>query len=316
MADDKLTEREQKIVNAAKVAYETYGTQLSLRQIFYRLVASRAIDKTESQYKGLSALLVKARKLRLIDSSMMEDRTRKYLAGDDPFETAEQHYRGWRRAFLDCANLYKYPRWKDQPEVVQVWCEKQALERLFSSVCVRLKVRLGVCKGYPSFTFLQEANRTIRAEGKPVTILYFGDWDPSGLDIDRHIAEEFGDFFRSNVTVERISITEEQIEEYELISAPAKKSDARANGFIAEHGDEVYELAAFEPDDMTAIIEEAVMEHVDKSIWDDHSRRQNEIRKKVLEMVKGSGLTVEEDEIAEIEDDDEDESEGEEEDEE
>lgn len=291
MAKDQLSPREQKIVDAAKKVFQTYGTRVSLRQIFYRLVGTGVIDKSENQYKGLSGILVKARKLRKIQSDVLEDRTRKFLVGDVGYITPENHFNAWKRAFLNCSDRYSYPKWKDQPELVQVWCEKQALERLFQEVCEEYNIRLGVTRGYPSFTFLQEANRIINSENKPVTILYFGDWDPSGLDIDRHIRDEFGDFFVSDVDVERIAITEEQISEYSLISAPAKRSDARSGRFIEEHGEEVYELAAFEPDVLQDIIRRAIEEHIDMDIWNEHEDKEEALKSEIRKLIEDSGIS-------------------------
>jgi hypothetical protein len=52
-----------------------------------------------------------------------------------------------------------------------------------------------VTRGYSSLTFAYSAARTIRRGGKPCHLYYFGDHDPSGVDIDRVLAtylDEFG----------------------------------------------------------------------------------------------------------------------------
>jgi hypothetical protein len=54
---------------------------------------------------------------------------------------------------------------------------------------------------------------------KRIHILYFGDFDPSGEDMDRHLVDALSYFFdldRYLVDFERIAVTEDQIDEYDL----------------------------------------------------------------------------------------------------
>lgn len=50
-------------------------------------------------------------------------------------------------------------------------------------------VRTFLTRGYPSFTYVQRMASYIlrRLKGKPTIILYFGDFDPSGFDIERDL---------------------------------------------------------------------------------------------------------------------------------
>ena len=55
-------------VNDVLVEYEDY-LPLSVRQIFYRLVATRGYPKDERAYDRLAEALVRARRARIIDST-------------------------------------------------------------------------------------------------------------------------------------------------------------------------------------------------------------------------------------------------------
>jgi hypothetical protein len=85
-----------------------------------------------------------------------------------------------------------------------------------------------------------------------VTILYFGDFDPSGEDMARSLRERL-DWFCERAdcaTPETIktALTAQDVREYRLPPQMVKKSDTRAAGFIAEHGEGCVELDALPVD--------------------------------------------------------------------
>ena len=63
-------------VNAILTEYEG---PLTLRQVFYRLVAAQVIENTERQYKRLSEVLTKAWRQGLVDEDRIIDRIRQTL---------------------------------------------------------------------------------------------------------------------------------------------------------------------------------------------------------------------------------------------
>lgn len=50
----------------------------------------------------------------------------------------------------------------------------------------------------------------------------------------------------------------EQIKEYSLPPAPAKRTDARAESFVARHGEDTVELDALRPGVLQELVKEAV----------------------------------------------------------
>jgi hypothetical protein len=123
----------------------------------------------------------------------------------------------------------------------------------------------------------------IDARDKAV-ILYFGDHDPSVLDIIRHIRERL---WQLGITADlrHIALVREQIEEHNLPPQPAKHTDARTFGYSLEHGDEAWELDALEPDDLQQIIRDSVAEYYDKNTYERVKEKQAEVRTRLKEMV-------------------------------
>jgi hypothetical protein len=76
-----------------------------------------------------------------------------------------------------------------------------------------------------------------------MTILYFGDFDPSGEDMHRSLIERLG-FFGCAPEVIKCALTLEDIRRYQLPSDFTKSTDTRQAGHIAKWGDISVELDA------------------------------------------------------------------------
>jgi hypothetical protein len=81
-------------------------------------------------------------------------------------------------------------RWYNQPNYVEVWEEKNDLMRDFEIIFKGKGIKLRANKGYSSLVFLYECTEelkevieTKKIEPEYIYIEYFGDWDPSGLEI-------------------------------------------------------------------------------------------------------------------------------------
>lgn len=259
--------------------------RLTLRQIYYRLVAAQIFPNVLSSYKWLSTVLVDARKDGQIAYSSIEDRTRPHVDGHGTERSAAEQFNRYWNYVTNLDRNYTMPKWWHQPKRVQVWLEKQALSALFRQVTDAQGVDLEVCRGYPSLTFLWEAaeNSTGLPDGQEIEILYFGDFDPSGEDIERYVGESLRSDFGIDVNVTRVAITRSQIDQYQIPPAPAKTTDSRYGSFVAEHGVAwQVELDAIEPRVLQGLVRDAVRAHWERDASQERdielSRRQAQIR--------------------------------------
>lgn len=112
-------------------------------------------------------------------------------------------------------------------------------------------------------------------------ILYMGDHDPSGIDMHRDIRtrlQEFG----CTAEVERIALTQDQIDEYDLPPNPTKKIDPRSRKYYEKYGSKSWELDALDPEVLTEIVEGRILEYLDKDRHDG-ALRQEQKEKDALE---------------------------------
>jgi hypothetical protein len=200
------------------------------------------------------------------------------------------------RKTLSGSSYFKFPKWMDQEYYVEVWIEKSALRATFDNYLSEYKVALVPSRGYSSWTFLKEASDRIQenADGKTPLILYFGDFDPSGVDIERFLRESMNGYFGINMEVIRIGVTKDQIELYKLPSTPddaeeiAKlHKDSRFNSW--EYGNyrvELDALLAFVPDEFERIVKESIQAYFDEEIYKGVLEQQNEAKELISEKLK------------------------------
>jgi hypothetical protein len=262
----------EEIVIAVNEIITHYTMKVTLRQVYYRLVAAQVIDNNINSYKRLSKILTNAREEGEVDPDKFEDRGRYTEGGDSGYDDVDDFMKIRKELFIDAWKNYRRLAWAGQDDYVEVWVEKDALASQMTEVAGQYGVLVSVARGYSSFTFLHEAVERIldfKEVGRVPQILYFGDFDPSGQDmvrdlgarLDRYGIEDAPDMIR------KVALTPNQIEQYQLPPAPTKEGDSRAKKFIEEHGDACVELDALDPPVLREIVRRAILGHVNSEIW-------------------------------------------------
>lgn len=243
------------LIEAAAVVLAEHNP-MTVRQVYYQLVARHIIENNRNEYQRLSNVLVKARQDGLIPWEWIEDRTRK------PRQPAMW---GDLREFLETVrHAYRRDVWTSQSLYVEVWLEKEALAGIFEPITEAYGVTLVVGRGYNSWSALHDAALRIRAMEKPAKILYFGDFDPSGEDIPRALAEGLA-FFGVYPEVVKVALTKEDVLAYKLPPDFTKKTDTRSRAFVEKHGDMAVELDALPLPVLRDKIREAIEVNLDLS---------------------------------------------------
>lgn len=225
----------------------------TVRQLYYQLVTLGAIEKTEQEYKGtVCRLLGLMRRDGSIPFWWLADNTR--------WQLKPKSFSSLDRMLEDSIRLYRRDLWESQEAYCEIWLEKDALSGVLYQETEQWDVRLMVTRGYPSLTFLHSAAESIAFQEKPAFIYYFGDYDPSGLDITRAVEEGLREFApEADITFERVAVSREQIERWQLPSRPTKKSDSRAKRFKGEST----EVDAIPPARLRELARECIERHLD-----------------------------------------------------
>ena len=207
--------------------YEVAATDhpVTVRQVFYRLVSKGVIAKTEGEYdKTVCRLLGNMRREGEIPFGWIADNTR--------WMRKPRTHTGLAAMLEESAKLYRRDLWDSQDVYIEVWLEKEALAGVIYDVTAKWDVPLMVTRGYPSLTYLHEAAEAIEAQDRPVHLYYFGDHDPSGVDIERVVKERIAEFAPwADVALDRVAVTAGQVKQLHLPTRPTKRSDSRSRGW-------------------------------------------------------------------------------------
>jgi hypothetical protein len=257
----------------------------SLRGIFYALVSLEVIPNTQNAYKLLSRALVKAREDVIIPDEWIVDETRTIVDIDDIYAPPEDLIDDLLSDLTeDFPQRYKdeIPRWYKQPKYVEIWVEKKAMRGVFAAIINAggRQVRIAPNGGWSSRSFSEENHKRLlkkrRREGKDVYVLYYGDYDPSGLRMVQKLKEELTGI---GVHFEHVAITKEQIRQFHLEHLknldPAVRAklgrDSNANYFRSINNGELFQievdaLDALGPDDLKRLLLDNINEYFDEEI--------------------------------------------------
>lgn len=260
--------------------FSAQGFALTLRQLFYQFVSRDLIPNTVKSYKNLGSIVNDARLAGLIDWRHIHDRTRSLRKNS--------HWSDPQDLIHGAALGYGIDMWARQEYRPEVWIEKDALVGVIEEVCTRLDVPYFSCRGYTSQSEMWVGAQRIAAWAKqdqtPI-IFHFGDHDPSGKDMTRDITDRI-ELFMGGVELKRMALNMDQIRQFNPPPNPAKTTDSRARAYIAEFGNESWELDALEPKVIVGLIENAVMELQDTEIWAEDEARLLKDRKLLMKAVR------------------------------
>lgn len=269
------------LVNQIVDEYQAQGYNLTLRQVYYQMVARDYIPNNDKEYKKLGDLINNGRLAGAIDWKAIEDRTRNLKSlshWDDP-----------RDIVRACAEQFKYDKWAVQEYHVEVWVEKDALVGIVGQIANQLDISYFSCRGYVSQSEMWGAAQRLisyEEEGKTCLLLHLGDHDPSGRDMSRDIVDRLS-LFGADVEFERLGLNYDQIELYNPPPNPTKLTDTRSAGYVEEFGHECWELDALEPSVITNLIADGVFSVRDPDLWAEEVKREDQTRKVLHQVSSG-----------------------------
>lgn len=262
-------------MNTIVAEYTRAGYRLTVRQLYYQLVARAVVENTERSYKRVTNLVNDAKLAGMMDWEAIEDRTRAFIRRSR-WNTAQELLNA-------CAAQFHMDMWVNQPERVYVIVEKEALAGVLEPACRDLDVPLLAARGYPSGTVLREFAVSdlfdaVEAD-QAITILHLGDHDPSGIDMSRDLEERLKMFAETNlVSLERIALNMDQVRAQNPPPNPAKTVDPRFQGYQEQYGDESWELDALTPQYLNTLLRGKILDHIAPPQWEERKQEIEDIR--------------------------------------
>lgn len=235
---------------------------MTLRQLFYRLVSSSAINNDKRSYTALCRVMTKARKDGRIDFDHMVDRSRPTYTPyvfDDPQDYARSIKSSYRKDY-----------WLSQSWYVEIWTEKDSISGSIEPITDELGITVRVGRGYLSTTRKYEIARHFmhgRGKDKSIQVFYLGDFDPSGMDLEKDAVAEIRKH-GAQFNIDRLAIHHADIARFNLPPLRVKDDDSRSKNFKRSHGNKCVELDALPVEELRRRIRESVSALIDHERWD------------------------------------------------
>lgn len=199
----------------------------SVRHVFYRMTDPRLpepVEKSDQGYAQVQNRIVKLRRSGALPYGHITDASRRgYFT---------RTYNGAGDFLRRVKGFYRADLWQHADRYVEVWTESRSIAGVVQADCDELAVSLYPCGGFSSISLAYEAAEFINArdDGRPVSILYIGDYDPAGVLIDVALERELRSHLRDDIHMEftRLAITPWDIKTYDLPSKPRKATDRRS----------------------------------------------------------------------------------------
>lgn len=266
-------------INTICANYQRQGFTLTVRQLYYQLVARNIVPNTERSYKNTTALVNDARLAGLVDWDAIEDRTRSFIS--------RPRWRNGKHFMESVAPQYHADPWEGQNSRVFCIVEKEALVGVLERVCNEFDVPLLAARGYPSVSVLREFAEDEILQWHPdqfVHILHLGDHDPSGIDMTRDLVDRLELLCggKYHFDLNRIALNMDQIEENDCPPNPAKLTDSRSDGYVDRYGTVSWELDALEPAYLVDLVRREISDRIDSDIWVSRAAITSEIRRRLI----------------------------------
>lgn len=233
----------------------------TVRAVCYRLFTAGLIPNMgKTATDRVSKQLVWARENGLIPWHWIVDETR-HGERASVWDGVEQ--------IIDSATRsYRRDNWQEQPNVVEVWSEKGTVRGTLWPILSAYGVTFRVLHGFGSATTLNDIARRSLYSIKPITALYVGDFDCSGMfmsEVDIPIRIER---YQGEIELRRIALTEDDTKtDLPHFDAATKSGDSRYRWFVDRYGHRCWELDALSPVTLRQRVEGSILEMLNTDAW-------------------------------------------------
>jgi hypothetical protein len=286
------------ILDAAMGFLRSVPYKTTARWVFYQLLQNDYLE-VKKDYKRLLGYLSKARK-EFYDGwrpdTLADDTRAPILMQRTGYYTLHMRGLGFKDVNIWHETVTKelncpLDRWPDQPAYVEVWFEAAAMQSQFLYYCHE-SIPLLAFHGDVSIPAKWDCTLRIvqrwNAMQKPISILYYGDYDPKGLLIPESARKDVEEFacifiasqikgnraekvkrcvnFLHDFNFVRVGINEEHIEKYNVPENPERPG--------------TYQWEALSDEGARELIQE-VYNHIDTAAFDKCAAYEDELRQKI-----------------------------------
>jgi hypothetical protein len=246
---------------------------ITLRGLFYQCVSVGLFPSTDDKHYNAVKRLTGQLRLKgimpfewLVDSLRTTDKPSSWSGLNDFADTVR--------------NAYRKDFWSHLDWYVHIICEKDAIAGTLQPVTREYDVALSPIRGNTSHSFAHALGSQFARIQKPIFVGYLGDFDPNGMDIERDLKAKLVDHSgraindldletpgEMRIVWQRLAVSGDDIEKFNLMPLSPKKSDSRYRKFIEEHGNQAVEVDALPPDELRKRVRKSIEQFVPQEEW-------------------------------------------------
>jgi hypothetical protein len=254
--------RAAKTIERAEAAYAILSEiqPATVRAVCYRLFVQGLIPSMAKRHTdAISRLLTEERESGEIPWEWIVDETRG-VEGNPMWEDAGHFAESVK-------GQYRRDRWQDQDEWVEVWSEKGTVRGTLAPVLNEFGVSFRVLHGYSSATVVNDVAKLTQYHDRQLTVLYVGDWDPSGMGMSEFDLPTRLERYGGDVNLVRIAIASED-HGLPFFSVHDKRNDPRYKQFLRHYGEKCFEIDALSPPVLRQRVRDYITCMLDTDAWE------------------------------------------------
>jgi len=274
----KPTRESAKLLLECQNLIGEYSGSITLRQLFYLLVESGAIELNEASYRKVKNLMINARKHSRVPPTTFSYNTPK--VDDTIFGDAKVYMER-------CTHDYRIPRTFNQPNHIEIWVEREPHRTFISSLVAEYDIPVYVTGGYSAFSFIFEAARRLEASversGSP-RVLYLSDLSPASVNMFESQVSEISNHLsltreEVDAIMLRVGLEPEHVIKFDLPVLEVLPSTQKTALFEDKYSDllevfdipriPVVEIESLNPIELADIISNVLFSLTDQSILED-----------------------------------------------
>lgn len=254
----------------------------TVRALCYRLFVEGLIPSmAKANTDAVSRHLVWAREQGQLPWAWVVDETRE-----------AERINSWsnpEEIIASAVSQYRKDYWQLQAQRVEVWSEKGTVRGTLAPVLDKYGVTFRVMHGYGSATALYGIARETADNPKPLTVLYVGDWDPSGMQMSEVDLPARLLRYEGIATIKRVALDAADVAagtDLPSFEAESKSKDPRFKWFVEHYGRRCWEVDALSPVVLRQRVDAEVLALLDIDGWNhciDVEQAERESMKSVLD---------------------------------
>jgi hypothetical protein len=265
---------------------------LTVRRCLYRASVQGLVAGTDDDsYNRVQYLVLRLRRKDFIPYGWISDSSRRRLKPSSWSGLAD-----YAETVNEC---YRKNLWASQPWHIEVFTEKDAMTGVLHPTTSKFDLHLNVIRGQVSETFVWEIAEQWRQIKKPILALYFGDHDPSGLNIEASLKNRLRKFLPQvwdAVTWTRLAINAKDFADQSLLGLSVKKDDKQGKKYIERFGNRCVEVDALSANVIRERLDDVILAHIDAGAWErlqEHEEAERQTMQNIFWPVMNGGCRYE-----------------------